>query len=392
LLYVPPVVELSIVRIFSLTDRYLIKQMLGLFTLALLVFTLVAFFSDAFIDFLREIERYGLAPTKALVLVILQLPQAMALALPASMFLAVLLGYNSLNQHFELIALRVNGASLTHLVRPVLALGLLVSFSNFLLVNGVIPWANRKADTLKLALIEEAVLPANRNNVTLMDYDNEHRLKRLLYIGQTQQKAFSNVTLIDLDRPDVLQIVQASHGSLQGDRWLFINANAYTIGRNNNLLVFNHVGQLQKTNLLPKSNQLANLKQRLNVYAYGFGRLRQALKQRAQNGQEVNPRYFVRLWEKLTLPLSCLLVALIGVPLAMVAPRQNNQRGFVFAIASLALFYVLRSLFVAMGQAGSFTLGGLLSLSQSIALAASMPLVIMLALALGLLWRKSKVL
>jgi lipopolysaccharide export system permease protein len=380
------------VRLFSLTDRYLIKQMLGIFALALLVFTLVAFFSDAFLDFLREVERYGLAPTKALALVVLQLPQAMALALPASLFLAVLLGYNSLNQHFELIALRVNGASLWQLVRPVVGLGVLVSFANLLLVNAVIPWANRKADVLKVTLIEQAVLPDNRSNVTLMDYDGEHRLKRLLYIGQTQQKAFSNVTLMDLSRPDVLQIVQASHGSLQGERWRFVNANAYTIGRDNNLLVFNHVGDLQKTNLLPKDTQLASLKERLNVYAHGFLRLRQVLKQRAIAGEEVVPKYFVRLWEKLTLPASCLLIALTGVPLAIVAPRRNNERGFVLAIGILFLFYVLRSLSVAVGQSGAFTFGGLLTLSHSIALATAMPLLLMLALALGLLWRKAKVL
>jgi lipopolysaccharide export LptBFGC system permease protein LptF len=225
-----------------------------------------------------------------------------------------------------------------------------------------------------------------------MDYDNQHRLKRLLYIGQTQEKAFSNVTLMDLSRPDVLQIVQASHGSLQGQRWRFVNANAYTIGRDNNLLVFNHVGELQKTNLLPKDTQLASLKDRLNVYAHGFLRLRQVLKQRAIAGEEVIPKYFVRLWEKLTLPASCLLIALTGVPLAIVAPRRNNERGFVFAIGILFLFYVLRSLFVAVGQSGAFSLGGVFTLSHSIALATTMPLLLMLALALGLLWRKARVL
>src|SRR5688500_15269517 len=96
----------------KLVDRYIFKQMLDYFLLGVVVFTLIAFFSDTLLKFIREIQKYGIPFTTLLTLIGMQLPRSIALVLPASAFLAVLMVFNQLNNQFEIIAFRMNGISL----------------------------------------------------------------------------------------------------------------------------------------------------------------------------------------------------------------------------------------------------------------------------------------
>lgn len=377
---------------WRIADQYIVRQLLSYFGLSLLLFTLIAFFSDAFLNFLREVQRYGLPPLQALNLVLLQLPGAIALAMPASLFLAVLLTFNTLNNNFELIALRVNGLSLNRLVWPVVALGLLVSSVNLWMIETIIPRCNQRADRLKIALVEAGTLPDNRQNFTIMDYDDQHRLRKMLYIGATQAKRFRDTTFIDLTRPDLMQIVQAGNGELAGDAWTFRNANAYTISRKSNLLVYNHVGEMTKTNLFGPTQQLKKLKGRVNLASLNFGELRTKINAMKANHEEIPTKFYVRLWEKLTLPLSCLAIALAAVPLAIVPPRQGSERGFIFSLLVLFGFYLIRSLSVAIGQAGWLTILPVLSSEAALMWACLFPIVFIFGLAVVMLRRKAKVL
>ena len=81
-----------------------------------------------------------------------------------------------------------------------------------------------------------------------------------------------------------------------------------------------------------------------------------------------------------------------AVPLALNQPRAGNNRGFIFALGVLFLFYVLMGLFEAVGKEGVFTFGGLLSEPVSLMIAAWAPIAVMIALGVALIRRKSHVL
>jgi lipopolysaccharide export system permease protein len=377
---------------WRLADRYIVSQMLTYFSLSLLLFTLVLFFSDAFLNFLREVQRYGLPPLKALDLLMLQMPGAIALAMPASLFLGVLLTFNTLNNTFELIAMRVNGISLRRLVWPVLLLGIVVTVANWWLIESVIPHCNQRSDQLKLALVSAGTLPENRQNVTIMDYDDQHRLRKMIYVGATEAKRFRDTTFIDLTRPELLQIVQASNGELEGEQWIFREANAYTISKKSNLLAYNHVGTLTKNNLFGPTQSMEKLKKKVNLASLNFSGLWTKITTMQANGEAIPTKFYMRLWEKLTLPLSCLAIALAAVPLAIVPPRQGSERGFVFSLLVLFGFYVVRSISVAIGQAGWLTQWPFLSEKSAMMWACLFPVLAIFTLAWVMLQRKTKVL
>ncbi len=384
-------------------DKYLFRQILDYFLLGITVFTLIVFFSDAFLDFIRDIQKLGIPLHISLVLVGLQLPQTVAVILPASIFMAVLMVYNGLNNNFEIIAMRINGISLNRLVAPALILGMAASIFSYVLGDFVVPYCNKQAVLLKQEILKRGSLPIGRSSFTFKDFDKDRNLKKLIYVSQYDGNRLDASTIIDFTEAGIMKIIQSRSGQWFSDRWEFNNTNLYTL-KGENALITTHFDTFKTKNLLrpepEKEETEANkdkrdeLGERLNLDSsvQNFASLFYRLKEREKRGMRISKNTYVNLWEKITMPLSCLVIILTAVPMALTPPRSAKNRGFVFSLATLFLFYILRSIFVNIGSSGSLTLGGLLPLPYSIMIACWLPVTLIGLLGVFLLARKSKVL
>jgi lipopolysaccharide export LptBFGC system permease protein LptF len=81
-------------------------------------------------------------------------------------------------------------------------------------------------------------------------------------------------------------------------------------------------------------------------------------------------------------PLSALPLVLMAIPLAMTSPRKLNNFGFLTSIGILFFYYVVRDVSNQFGNSGK-----LIPL-----LASALPIVIILAIAGTLFYRKNRVL
>ena len=59
--------------------------------------------------------------------------------------------------------------------------------------------------------------------------------------------------------------------------------------------------------------------------------------------------------EKISLPFTSIVFAIIAIPLAITGPRARFNRGLLFSILVLFLFYILRALAISLGQAQIIT-------------------------------------
>lgn len=385
----------------KLLDQYILKQLLDHFLLGVVIFTLIGFFSDAFIDFIQDIQKFGISMTTALTMMGLQLPKIVALVLPASSFLAVLMVYNHLNNNFEITAIRMNGISLSRLIMPALFLGLFSTALSYYLGDFAVPFCNQRSEMLKTQAIEKGTLPIGRESFTFKDYDENHQLRQMIYIGKYEGTELKDSTIVDLTTPGVMQVVQSRSGRWFPDKWLFRNANAYTVSKTSDMLFFNHASEFVVRDLIQNSKQKEKEREAKNRAAQGvmidsdtqpFMELFRVIQKREGLNKSVSKGTYVKLWEKLTMPLSCLIIILTAVPLALTPPRKGSGRGFVFAVGILFLYYLVRSVCVNIGLSGNMTFGGLLTLPYSLLVASWMPLVLIGALGAFLLARKSKVL
>ena len=60
----------------------------------------------------------------------------------------------------------------------------------------------------------------------------------------------------------------------------------------------------------------------------------------------------VRFYQKFSQPLACLIVALAGAPLGLLARRSRSNLGLVYSAVVVFLYYVLQSSSGALGEAG----------------------------------------
>lgn len=392
----------------KILDRYIFKQLLDYFLLGIVVFTLVAFFSDTLLKFIREVQKYGIPFSTLLTMVGLQLPRSIALVMPASAFLAVLLVFNQLNNNFEIVAFRMNGISLWRLMAPALVLGLMCSGLAYWLNDYMVPWCNQKTAEMKRMAISETSLPANGSSFTYPTYDERHNLTQLIYVSNYQGRHLEDTTILDLSKPNAMQIYQARSGTLDSYQgWSLENVNHYTIVRNQEdttdeqKFSSGHLDSWHLKDLIKnkaKDEKRAEIQEEqlegtwISNEQQSFSEMLQAIKKReSQNGRVARTNY-LQLWAKLTWPLSCLVIILSAVPLSITPPRQGSNRGFVYAIIVLFMFYMLHNTFQNIGKSSNLDFLTVLPLPAYLALLAWMPIVIMTVIGCVLIQRKTRVL
>ena len=94
--------------------------------------------------------------------------------------------------------------------------------------------------------------------------------------------------------------------------------------------------------------------------------------------KENRPDLKIDLYDKIALPLTTIVLVLIGVPLAITPPRVRYNRGFLFSILIIFVYYLIRALSISFGEAGSLIPS----------LAAFMPNIILSVIGVGLYYRK----
>ncbi|MBR1977821.1 LptF/LptG family permease, partial [bacterium] len=60
--------------------------------------------------------------------------------------------------------------------------------------------------------------------------------------------------------------------------------------------------------------------------------------------------YKVALFDKIALPLTTLVLALVGIPLAITPPRVRYNRGFLFSVLIIFACFVIRAFSLNLGE------------------------------------------
>ncbi|MEM0952380.1 MAG: LptF/LptG family permease [Cyanobacteria bacterium P01_H01_bin.74] len=382
----------------TLMDRYIGRQLLDNLLLGVVIFTLIAFFSETLLKLMQEVQKYGLPLDSVINIIGLQLPRSIALVIPASAFLAVLMVYSQMNSQLELIALRMNGVSLWRLMAPAIVLGVFCSIFGYVLNDYVVPWCSLKTEVLKHQAIHQSSLPSEGGSFLYQTFDDNHRLKQLVFINRYKKQQLGDNTIIDLTKTGFMQIFQSRSGIWDKTTgWTLKNVNAYLVADNKNQSSAGHLESLKLNALFSgKQNKNKHLNS-LKDYEEGvtarsdiqnFATLWHVIENRRVLGKSVSKTTYLRLWDKLTWPFSCLVMILSAAPLAIQSPRRGNGQGFVYAIVLLFGFYMLYN--VCQSFARVSALNSLLPLPLYLATVAWFPLFVMAGLGVFLIQKKTK--
>ena len=117
-------------KLYSIINRYIIKEMVGPFSINVFLFAFL-FLMTKMIEIANWIVNYNLSLWAVLTMIFYTIPSFMVFIIPMSVMLTILLTFLRLSSDNEIVALKSCGLSVYGLLPPVLFFSFIVCFSTF---------------------------------------------------------------------------------------------------------------------------------------------------------------------------------------------------------------------------------------------------------------------
>ena len=352
----------------KLLDKYILKQVLAMFIMGVLVFTSIVFASDTFITLIKQISKYGIPFKIAFIIIILHLPSVFVMTIPMGVLLSTVMTLNGLSLSSEITVMRACGIGLNRIAKPIFIFAIVMSCLSFFINETIVPVMTKQSTDLALYAFGQKNIPEGKHNFTFKEVKEGGTLKRLFYVGDCTNKTLHDITVMDASKEGTIQILQAREGKTSPLGWKFQKGAIYTItdsGKTLDTTLFNDSTIMFGMDLSKEMERnLAN--------EHNFVQLLSHI------AKENRPDLKIDLYDKIALPLTTIVLVLIGVPLAITPPRVRYNRGFLFSILIIFVYYLIRALSISFGEAGSLIPS----------LAAFMPNIILSVIGVGLYYRK----
>ena len=339
-----------------------------MFIMGVLVFTSIIFASDTFITLIKQIAKYGIPFKIAFMIIILHLPSVFVMTIPMGVLLSTVMTLNNLSLNSEITVMRSCGIGINRIAKPIFAFAIVMSLLSFFVNETIVPVMTKQSTDLALYAFGQKNIPEGKKNFTFKEIKDGGTLKRLFYVGDCENKTLYNITVLDASKNDTIQILQAREGKTSPLGWKFQKGAIYTItdsGKTLDTTLFNDSTIMFGMDLSKEMEKnTANERNFLQLVKFII--------------KERRPELKIDLYDKIALPLTTIVLVLIGVPLAITPPRVRYNRGFLFSILIIFAYYLIRALSISFGETGALIP----------ALAAFLPNIILTLIGIWLYYRK----
>ncbi|NOZ54740.1 MAG: LPS export ABC transporter permease LptF [Gammaproteobacteria bacterium] len=307
-------------------DRYIIVEILQTL-LAVLVVLLLIFMGRYFAVYLADAAAGEIAGVVVIDLLLLRTVSALNMMLPFSLYIAVLLAFGRFYKDSEMTALASSGVGVTRVLRPILALSLVFTVIVALLSLWLSPWAEAKRASI-IAAAEansdlDGVLPGQFNQIGKRD-------KVVFYVGELSddRQTMKNV-FVQLEKNGQSDVLSASQGykyldKETGDRYLVFEDG------------YRYQGIPGSRNFTIQRYQKNAI--RIDAPSVGVQRQRNRAIPTNQLWRSDELREKAELQWRLSMPVSTLLLAIIGVLLSKTTPRQGRFAKLFIAIMVYVIY------------------------------------------------------
>jgi lipopolysaccharide export system permease protein len=334
---------------FKLLDAYIANEFWQPLLFGIGLVTGVWFGADQLRTIFNLIMKSGVPMHLALMILGLHLPEIVVMTIPIGVLLGTLLVFNRLSGDSEIIALRTSGVSFYRIMVAPLLFGLATSVVSFVINETVVPVANRTSKKLEFVALYKSEMPSGQSHFTYMERNKDLSLARIFYVGYYSGQSLNNVIIMDFSHSNLMQIITAKSGAWSHGEWTLDKGRNYVLSDSSDvtrIMEFSHMiipGVENAQKLLETSTVLPK-----DMNMFELGNYIEMLRK----SNSLSNDLLVRYYQKFSQPLACLIVALTGAPLGLLARRSRNNTGLIYSAVVVFMYYVLQSSSGALGEAG----------------------------------------
>lgn len=339
-------------NMFRTLDRYVIRETLGPFLLALAVLTFVLEIPPIIDQGERLIAKGASVLIVSKVLLTL-VPQSLGITIPMSLLIGLLMALGRLSADREVVALQACGVSLARLLRPVGALALAGCAATTYDMIVAVPAANQAFRELTYQVVSSWTEGQIRPHVFYQDFPGI-----VMYVGDASPEGgWRDVFVAETSQPDSPKIYTASQGEIRVDnvkktiQMVLAGGQSHVIGDREpdkyEATQFQRVVlTLDPSTIFPREGPLkgdremtiAELRQRI---AEMDRQREQARRMGASEAPFSTHNQIMAIHQKFSIPVACLVFAVIALSLGVTTRKDGKLASFVLAGAVVYLYYIV---------------------------------------------------
>jgi lipopolysaccharide export system permease protein len=325
----------------KILDRYLIRQFIKSWMLALGSFIVVF----VIIDFFEKIGGYIDRGTSAAVIVRLyayQLPYFTMVVLPISMLLAALFSIGRISRDNELTAMLAAGRPLIRILAPIFVMGLLISWGSYHFNDLVVTRSNTLFEEWQ-AIDEGKKKKSNKSQNDRIKQVFKRGEDGTLYWGSTYSvkgQAFQDLAAMQFKGPHLMEFTTAKEALWTGETWLLKDGVRRGLSHENERLS-EHTHQRFESRLLPGPilGPEDFLREEKKPESMEYNELKRHIERASRSGENAE-RMLVDLHIKTSYPMANFIILILGAALSATRRRISLASGFGWTVG-LAFIYIL---------------------------------------------------
>jgi LPS export ABC transporter permease LptG/LPS export ABC transporter permease LptF len=277
-------------------------------------------------------------------------PQILMIVIPMSVLLAILINFGILEKNSEITAIKAGGWSLYRIAIPVFLMASILCVGLFLMQDYVLPYANVRQDYVRNIIKgrpPQTMMRVQRKWI----FGQSGRIYNYAYFDGNQDSFLDlNVYDVDLNSVTILRRIHSDRARIERNgSWTLENGWIHDYHsqqpgfkriKTETMRFPENAGYFEKEIFQPKESSKMTYPELRNYISY--------LMNSGYNATDLR----VELYKKISFPLSCLVMAMLGVPFSFSMGRKGAFFGIGASIAIAVSYWGVSGVFEALGAYG----------------------------------------
>ena len=324
----------------KILDRYLVRQIVPPMLLALVGLTFVLMMPPIMQNAAKLIEK-GVSWTIIVRVLLTLIPQALGVTIPMALLYGILFGLGRLSADREFVALQACGVSVFRVFRPIALLAVLACAATGYNMIVALPDANQTFREITYNIVASGAESDIKARVFFTNFPN-----RVLYVRDIQPATgWRDVFLADATQPEHTTVFVAKSGRVALDRakrtveLVLENGTQHTTSRDRpeeyDANAFEStVIKIDPETIFPRTQIVKGDNEKT------IAELRQTVAENTARDAPSNSQLYT-IQQKFSLPVACLVLALIGVALGASNSKEGKLASFALGTGVVFIYYII---------------------------------------------------